>query len=83
MSLQQCALCSLGGYGDQKRWLMTAERQTPHPSSKNIAKMIKETSGPPTSPSVPGKITEKTLLETIPSHMKRRKGEWEQPARIY
>lgn len=73
MSLQRCSLCSLGLYGDQKRWLMTGERQTPHPSSKNIAKRITETSGPLTSPSVPGKIMEKTFLETIPSHMKDKK----------
>lgn len=51
---------------------MTGERQTPSPSSKTIAKN-RETSGPPISPSVPGKIMEKTLLETLLSHMKDKK----------
>ena len=52
---------------------MTGERQRPYPSSKNIAKRIRETSRPPTSPSVPEKIMEKILLETIASHMKDKK----------
>lgn len=44
---------------------------------------MRETSGPSTSLSVPGKIMEKTLLEDIPNHMKNKIREWEQPAWIY
>lgn len=81
MSLQLYSLCSVGDCGDQKRWLMTGERQTLY--SKNTVKRMRESSGPSTSLSFPGKIMEKTLLEDIPSHMKNKIREREQPVWIY